>query len=1301
MKRVFPLSREFYEDFTYYYPFGNSPPEDFLQSVSTKDSREPTVLSLGCGDMRSPMFTILNNFGLEGKAPDAGFNEVHFVLNDHNATILARNILFLYLSMLLPDPGSGDEKNKWLASVWSLWYNHELQPEHNEMLLSALEELCRWSISWQEWSKCPLGKVVKFASPATFAGVKKVWCKWQSFKMSVKDMKQQRNHFQFYQMKKRGCQSREEGLTKYLEFNILLKRVLSLYSTTTFSKIKKEYLEYLRDGFVWGETVLGIPIGSPKTVVNPTLFEHASGMYTLHYELTPYMGFILSFLYKKANIDRTVRKFLPVSNAQFKSSPLLADCVQQFSMWLQATANVMKKSSSVSFTFVLEDSISLCFSWTKMLRFDAIYTSNLIDHVSPPALVLNALPLLKPTGTLFTETFPTEFVDHYLELNFIFSPELFPVFLGVHCIGHDGPYSPAIKHDPNPQFLYTSKAHSSSLIWRNVTTDLLIFKSIQESQQAFGSLFKSCCIKSLFSGVDNTGSVESFLCVLHQFLRQVQFTIPVHEFLQPLCDAIKSEECLKPHLIQLQTQSLLHDIHMHLTFTEADCPVCRGQPLDTYIQQFTLSLDIDSLNMQPYNPPAFEIQLASSLGDLQLAILKSYSISYFESKLDLTFFLPKHYLAQFSLLRVQMHQSLQQGVEVYCGPIQNLFSATHDYVFMKRPSKIANDGDVCPLGHIAKHVGDADMFETEVFMSDACLIIMKESKLVAECLEETQLQLQCGELKWTISYPYPIDESKTHIKISKKNRTISVVVKREGCRIFNEKPIYLVDQRNSITHPNFHLGDDKMEMYCNLQLQYNRPDHPLYNAKQSFTELLKHAWGGQKVFTLSFPSKRFANSPDVYALVYVHNLRFNTVFSSPALEVSYCFLDTKPKHLIPDFNRLANYQHSINSLGAFCSIIVNDAEYKFLKDLFKYFSSTIRCPFPNDLNTITKSIEDHKLWEHFDHAILFPLYPNPANLAYQKFIIFLNGVGATSGIWLPSDLAINQVLTKGQLGRSDACSFCQAFTVPLKCEQCQRASYCSRECLDMHWRFHNVICNKVKQDEYMVSLKKTTTSSKFVQGTDSCADTVSKREEASMKDVRSVPSIGSQCARCKKPAVILCQCQQVFYCSKECQTLEWPGHREKCQPPPNSMTTGNGPSSSSSAETKKELKVPTGKPKPHLPQKTSATECERCKKPATITCQCKQVSYCSEACKTLEWPVHSKACRKMADTHKPHTPEKSKGVTDSESPKKVYVAQKCYNCGKTKSSLKHCKCGNALYCSVECQRLHWSQHKTTCTTLRK
>ncbi|CAI8016111.1 hypothetical protein GBAR_LOCUS9909, partial [Geodia barretti] len=730
---------------------------------------------------------------------------------------------------------------------------------------------------------------------------------------------------------------------KYVELDVLLQKVFFLHSTKTFATIKKEFLEYLRDGFVWAETVLGIAVPNSKTVVNPTLFGHAGGLYTLHYELTPYRGFTLSFLYTNADLGRVVKQLLPVSDAEFKSSPLLANCVQQFTMWLQATANTIKKSSSVSFTFVLEDCISLCFSWTKMLRFDAIYTSNLIDHVSPPALVLNALPLLKPTGTLFTETFPTEFVGPYLEKNFAFLPELFPVFLGIHCIGHDGHYSPAVNHDPNPNLVQLIRSYSTSLIWRNVTSNLLIFESIKESQHAVESLLKLCCSNAILSWVDVTGSFESYLCVLHQFLKRVQFSTLVHEFLQPLCDSIKKEVCLKPHLVQLQTQSLLHGIHMHLTLAEDDCPVCMGKSLDTYIQQLSLSLEIDSLDTQPYSPPTFEIQFASSLGDL--AILKSYSITCCKSKLDLTFFMPKHYLAQFSLLRVEMHQHLVQK-EVYCGPVEHLeFSPTHDYEFMKTPLRTESDGGVCKLGYIAKHVGDADMFETVISMSDACMnnIMIKESKLDAKCLQQTQLQLLCGDLKLTISYPYAIDESKTHIKVSKKNRIISVVVKHDGYLVLNEKSTYHINPRNPITHPKFHLGIDAMEIFCSLQASYNRSDHPLFNAKQSFTELFKHALDGRKFFTYSFPSKHFANSPDLYALVFVHNLRFNTVFSSPALDVSYCFCDTKPTHLSRDFLGLAN--ELLKSLGFSGNVMVNDAEYEFLKDVSNYFLPPFRCPF--------------------------------------------------------------------------------------------------------------------------------------------------------------------------------------------------------------------------------------------------------------------------------------------------------------------------------------------------------------------
>ena len=366
-----PLSREFYEDFTFYYPFGNSPAEDFLRSVSVADSREPTVLSLGCGDMRSPMFTILNNFGFEGDISD-GFSGAHFVLNDHSPSILARNILFLYLCMFMPD--STIERKKWIASTWSLWYNHELLPEHNEMLVSALQELCQWSSTWYEWSKCPLGKIVKFSSPASFAAVKNTWKKWQSFSKCVEDMRVERKHFQSHFMKKVFlADNREKGLRDYVANDVLRILSNSLYCTETYPEIEKEIFEYQIDGYVWAEEVLNIPIGDPKTVVNPTLFARDDGSYTLHYVLTPYNGFGLNFQYTRSEARKTLGqgsalKYLPVRGAFFQSKPLLANCVQQFSMWLQATANIISNKPSVCFTFVLEDAVSLYITVQRIIQ---------------------------------------------------------------------------------------------------------------------------------------------------------------------------------------------------------------------------------------------------------------------------------------------------------------------------------------------------------------------------------------------------------------------------------------------------------------------------------------------------------------------------------------------------------------------------------------------------------------------------------------------------------------------------------------------------------------------------------------------------------------------------------------------------------------------------------------------------------------------------------------------------------------------------------------------------------------------
>ena len=627
--RVFPLSRYVhYDQFRHYYAFGNSPAEDFLQSVAASECRLPTVLSLGCGDLRSSMFTIFKNFGF-GDDFNNGFKGARFVLNDRSASVLARNILFLYLCLRMPS--SNADQKEWIASMWSIWYNHELQACHASMLLDALQELQRWSSTWQKWSECPLGAVVQYSSPAAFATVRKVWGKWcvQCKEKSVEEMIRERNAFQFHHMTstKVEYKTREEGLYKMATNDFMMNNV---QNKSHSSDTKDEHIHYLTKGTVWAEAVLGILLPFTKTIVNPTLYEREDGMYSLHYSLSPYLGYTSSFYYTHAAVNKTlgskspILQLLSVADHHFKSTPLLANSVQQFSVWVIATSNVIKSSKKmISFLMELGDSIELCyrlFHYPEQysqndLQFDVITASNLFDHLSPPVLVVSCLPLLKPNGTLFTTTYKVPAREHskYLEMMFGFSADFFPVFLGVHCVGQDGSYSPAVNHEPC-HTLYLTLSHRVAFPWKNVISQPLVMDSIEESPHALKfllALCKTCCI---IQGNLCIGSPESFLCVLHQFLKQLASSPTSEYFLKALATAIKNETDLKPHLVQLQTQTLLHNVHMHIILRKEDCPICKQQPLEDYIQQYSLTFNINSSQIDKDNAPTFTLYLLSSSG---------------------------------------------------------------------------------------------------------------------------------------------------------------------------------------------------------------------------------------------------------------------------------------------------------------------------------------------------------------------------------------------------------------------------------------------------------------------------------------------------------------------------------------------------------------------------------------------------------------------------------------------------------------------------------------------------------------
>ena len=147
--RPFPIARYWYDgDFRYYYAYGNTAAEDFLENCL--GIKEPQVLSLGCGDIRSCFYTLWKHFGYSVSKAPRQFDGVHFVLNDCSTPIQARNIVFLYLCLHLPS--KPEERRHWLCAMWAIWYCHELHWRHRDMLDGSLRALLKYSDSVDRWS---------------------------------------------------------------------------------------------------------------------------------------------------------------------------------------------------------------------------------------------------------------------------------------------------------------------------------------------------------------------------------------------------------------------------------------------------------------------------------------------------------------------------------------------------------------------------------------------------------------------------------------------------------------------------------------------------------------------------------------------------------------------------------------------------------------------------------------------------------------------------------------------------------------------------------------------------------------------------------------------------------------------------------------------------------------------------------------------------------------------------------------------------------------------------------------------
>ena len=1249
----FPVARfTHYGDFRFYYAYGNTPPEDFLDSIT--EVKEPTILSLGCGDLRSCYYTLWKNFHPQHKCH---FSGVHFVLNDYSAGVLARNILFLYLCIRMPTEMEG--KKKWVAAMWSIWYCHELLPEHEHVLSDALNNLLKWSSDVGSWSNepdNPLRSIVKFASLHSLCEIHEAWKMWFHRTVNVKSVEEMRS-------------ARISEITSWVRTdlnNIATVMVTVVFghiqhdiSQRTLQKSEEEFISYLHCGHCFAESVLNLPVSSSVTSVNLTHYERMDAHYTLHYESAPYKCFFQAFQFSpeqimKNDISHSVLDHLIVEDKHFTNHPLLANSVQQFSMWLSVSAGVLKQclakaSPNVSFTFQCSDALNFCQSLQHAPEafithigfdpmFDAIHSSNLCDHVAPPNLVLSAVPLLKENSNLFTTTFLYKEIDpaaeKYLEATFGIEAKLLPMLCGVRCIGHEGSYSNSISVQPIPMdaFRAAFKVGMKVLIWQNIST-LPLRKTPLDKSLSILKALSSAIVTMLTSYFDKVYGrrtisqlcTETVMNILLSFVSQMDTKVGInnYQYWRPLCSLLCDQQNLRPFMVSLQTQALLHGLHFHLIVSESDCPLCTGKPVSDYIGQFSVTLD----SVQHVRTPTFVIFVHSASCNIDANFFTLPSLSSLGTNVHiidsvagshnvtLYFYAPQVFASKnFHITVCAYAANVFSSAVVMKGKLADCKQPNMNYFFRKVKS-LSSSNLMSNFGEVIQHFGDGDSFETVVSLSNGTMSALNKHKLDTKCISKSSMMITCAEFSVGLCYPYAVDYNKTTVRLSKKNRTVTVIAPRRTCNIYEEKPMFTVMPDHILSLPPMSVSKSLMSKYCSMAytikekdiLQYNQNPALMpadVNLKQTISTL----------FIDHFVYIRILKQVFQGMLVVIHNRVLDLQNMTPAIDLSFCTLDMF-------HDKCPNWLTTVQDKDEVETIIVNDAEYELLKKMLHYFAQRTITTAHKHVPLLTK----HKIDCYFTRAVVYPLYPDQdvdADGIMNMFDLLKNESKSNPVFRSQQTPTPESKCATGKGENERKCSFCGTHSDALKkCSRCGKAQYCGQGCQKNHWKQHRMTCT---------SNTKGTTH----------PNTQTKH-----------PPISSAFTP-----------QQMLETDS---TINEAGTRTKCS------------FCGTHSDTLK--------------------KCSRCGK----------AQYCGQGCQKKHWKQHKMICSIEGATH-PNTHTQSLPISSAFTPQQMLQTDstineaatkvKCSFCGIQSDALKKCsRCGKAQYCGQGCQKKHWKQHKMTCT----
>ena len=1170
---TFPIARYFHSPILdYYNAYDKVPVKDYLESCSGE--QKPSILLLKCGDILSCCYTIWKNLDHTISNAPKRFHGVEFTLNDHSAAVQARNIVFLHLCFELPETEL--ERKKWLSAMWAIWYCHELHSYHQTYLDASLRFLLKFSTSLKKWTckENPMNHLVKFTSSTCLSNIAQVWKIWYEKEVAVSSVEQMHKSRKTKLVQSDIIEKLERYSFEYAWIALYMRQLttknlltdLALQNTNIATR-QGEVKSYITTGNCFTENAFGIAIKeNSQTSVNLTLYNKQDGNYCLQCKSIPYNRYhqTIKFSYNSLKSKDNIHCFkdFNVLTKKFESAPFLANSVQQFSLWVQSTHRVlMNKNTSISFLFSTQDSLTFCQELQLTLKrndgsevqkvpmYDVIATSDLIDQLGPPNIVLSTLPLLKDEGLLFTTTWLYKrfynTVEEYLKAYFGFDSQIFPVILGVRCVNHEGiQFASSILITPTPPSLadlIKTASHQRELTWQKVSgVQKLMLPTLPPiNDGGISAALLNLVMSNIFmfhgSGnnfMPNRMNTESSIMILVRFISvSCNVTLSNYAFWEPLCEALVDTS--RPYIHSLQTQMLLHNIHAHLTATERDCPLCKQIPLENSMVLLCTEVPLNS--QQKLNAEHFmAIIHKTSYSDTNYLLKQAYEsdgIHLFDcldgvvsnEMLQIRLFVPQQLVQQnYKILVVQVLSRCDDDNRVIMTDIPSQFltdlqpsSVKYDFI---KPcySSIIHKSD---FGVISSHFCDENSSETKVTLNKSAIRKLLTDNICHKRLSACEIEISCRTLSLKLKYCYPIHYNSLQINTSTKDGEMYISCFRQ-IHVFEEESAgFIVSPDHHLSLPPFKLNKAMVESHASGQYAYPEMDmsknmeKPLLSFIYPVKLILQSIFEGCSNSISYFLLVNLSQNENL-GYIIVNKVLFDCERRTPAIDLAFCILKN---HANSDevSKKWKKIVHPIKVVDVI-KLLITDAGLEILDNVLQYFvkqtNGSLLSAGSNSRYHVLRSLNVSHL---FSRAVVYLLLLNPDTFFKEVGNFYFHKPTVT----LSSEFK--------------KCDFCQQLSANKElCYGCKKVNYCSKRCQSKHWAEHHTNC---------IPENSSGPSKNVVPR--------ALQEKINNPSLKETDTLQKACAHCKKTpdSLIKCtKCGAVEYCNEECQTNHLPEHDKIC-----------------------------------------------------------------------------------------------------------------------------------------------------------